>query len=113
MKEYLFAGIALCIIAYAMNAGWIPRPNAIEAANKPQIVEEAAAPISSGTTTAPPGAEAPMSPTTEAVVPAVPPAIVPDTANAAAPPASTPATAPVVKPTSAQSSVHAKTAKGH
>jgi hypothetical protein len=44
MKGYLFAGVALSLIAYAMNAGWIPRPGSSEFTNSPPRVEATTAP---------------------------------------------------------------------
>ncbi|KAF2989555.1 hypothetical protein OGR47_16370 [Methylocystis sp. MJC1] len=41
MKGYLIAGAALCVIAFAMNAGWIPAPGKLETATKPPAEESA------------------------------------------------------------------------
>ncbi|WP_442754958.1 hypothetical protein ACNHKD_18565 [Methylocystis sp. JAN1] len=62
MKGYLYAGVALCLVAFAMNAGWIPRPAsnletaATPAAPEKPVVSDPTAALEPASATAPPAA---------------------------------------------------------
>ena len=39
MKRYIAAGVVLCVVAFAIHAGWIPRPMSLEDAAPPPVAQ--------------------------------------------------------------------------
>lgn len=94
MKGYLIAGAALCVIAFAMNAGWIPAPGKLETATKQPATESAPLAVKLEPTPAiapEPAAAAPEPAVASTPVAAPEPAAAPTPAAAAAPVAEPPA----------------------
>jgi hypothetical protein len=95
VKGYLLAGVAICAVAFAMNAGWLPKPGSLVSAEKAPAVDAVqATPVET------PPAEAPAQ--------AAPPEPV-----ASAAPAPEPAAEPAAKPAPAKETHAAGHASGH